>query len=97
MSTGWDWQDHALCRDGAIPLDDFYPASYAAMPPEMERACAACPVREECLEYAIWNESDGYWGGTTPLQRKTIKRNRQRQAVRDQKRGGDERDLEEAS
>jgi hypothetical protein len=30
-------------------------------------------------------------------ERKPARRNRQRQAVRDQKRGGDERDLEEAS
>ena len=38
--------------------------------------CAACPVRQECLEYAIQNDvRDGIWGGRTPVER-GIKRRR---------------------
>jgi WhiB family transcriptional regulator, redox-sensing transcriptional regulator len=32
--------------------------------------CMACPVRAECLNYAITtDQSEGVWGGTTPSQR----------------------------
>ncbi len=40
-------------------------------------ACAACPVREECLEFAIATiQNDGVWGGTTEDERRLIKRSR---------------------
>lgn len=31
--------------------------------------CAKCPVRDECLQYAIDEDLDGIWGGTTRIQR----------------------------
>lgn len=42
------------------------------------RLCAGCPVRIECLEYALRVESkprqtpSGIWGGTAPWQRRQI-------------------------
>ncbi len=34
--------------------------------------CAACEIREECLEIAIrFNERKGIWGGTFPHERRT--------------------------
>ncbi|TMK81786.1 MAG: WhiB family transcriptional regulator, partial [Actinobacteria bacterium] len=37
--------------------------------------CATCPVRAQCLDYAIRNrETYGIWGGTTPDQRRRIRR-----------------------
>ena len=60
--------------------------------------CQGCTVITACLDYALEERNDfGIWGGKTAAERKTERRNRQRQAVRDQKRAGDERDLEEAS
>lgn len=45
---------------------------------KMERAfglCGRCPVREECLEWAIEkNEMAGIWGGTIPAQRREMRR-----------------------
>lgn len=38
--------------------------------------CSGCGVREQCLEWALRHESYGMWGGTTPLQRKEIRRKR---------------------
>jgi WhiB family redox-sensing transcriptional regulator len=39
--------------------------------------CHACPIRLQCLEYAVDNlEEYGYWGGTTPKERKRLKRGR---------------------
>jgi WhiB family transcriptional regulator, redox-sensing transcriptional regulator len=36
-------------------------------------ACKVCPVREECLEYALKWEQYGLWGGLTPGQRRKIR------------------------
>ena len=39
--------------------------------------CKECPVRAECLAYAIKNYcSEGVWGGTIPAQRKGLHKNR---------------------
>ena len=39
-------------------------------------ACAKCPVTEECLDYALsMNERDGFWGGTSPVARRVLRRN----------------------
>jgi WhiB family redox-sensing transcriptional regulator len=39
------------------------------------RICQTCPVRAQCLEVGI-GEEFGLWGGTTPYQRKRIRRQR---------------------
>jgi len=45
--------------------------------------CGACPVRVECLEYAIKiNETHGIWGGLNELERRILVRNRERRALR---------------
>jgi len=39
--------------------------------------CGDCPVRQECLEAALADESlVGLWGGTTELERREIRRGR---------------------
>jgi WhiB family redox-sensing transcriptional regulator len=36
--------------------------------------CAGCPVRRECLEYALGNgEAHGIWGGATPAEREKMR------------------------
>ena len=43
--------------------------------------CAICPVRVECLEYAIRiRESHGIWGGLNELDRRLLIRDRERRA-----------------
>jgi WhiB family transcriptional regulator, redox-sensing transcriptional regulator len=36
--------------------------------------CSTCPVKKECLNYAIEHECQGIWGGTTDSERKKIRR-----------------------
>jgi WhiB family transcriptional regulator, redox-sensing transcriptional regulator len=37
--------------------------------------CRACPVREECLAYALADETlQGVWGGTTERERREMRR-----------------------
>jgi WhiB family transcriptional regulator, redox-sensing transcriptional regulator len=41
--------------------------------------CAECPVKAECLEYALADRVDhGVWGGTSERQRRRILRQRRR-------------------
>ena len=39
--------------------------------------CAGCPVRTECLEYALCDpDTEGVWGGTSLCQRRTLREGR---------------------
>jgi len=47
-----------------------------------KRVCADCPVRNQCLEYALENRIDhGVWGGTSERERRRILKARATQAV----------------
>lgn len=39
-----------------------------------KQICATCPVKDECLQYALRHESFGIWGGKTERERKRIRR-----------------------
>lgn len=60
---------------------------------EAKRICNGCPVRTECLEYALEAEIDhGLWGGMTPSDRR-YRRNELLQTLK--KRRANEKRLEE--
>jgi hypothetical protein len=44
---------------------------------DIQVMCLRCPVRADCLEYALEHEDNngeaGIWGGTTPFQRRQLK------------------------
>jgi WhiB family redox-sensing transcriptional regulator len=68
------WTDQAACR--GTDTEIFFPAN-ADEEAEALSICATCPVRAQCLEYAVRNkEIYGIWGGTTPDQRRRIRRER---------------------
>lgn len=64
------WHDRAACR-GCDP-DLFFPArgdSFGVR--EAKAICARCPVRAECLTYAVENrEKFGVWGASTERSRR---------------------------
>jgi len=70
------WMDSALCARSENP-EWWFPAdgdTAAAV-----RVCADCPVRADCLEYAIANRiKEGIWGGQTERGRRMIVRARRR-------------------
>jgi hypothetical protein len=41
---------------------------------EQKKFCSDCPVISECLEYALNVNVSGIWGGTTPRERKAIRK-----------------------
>ena len=74
------WMDRAACR-GCDPALFFpskgEPNAYQAA----RQVCAGCPVRSDCLEYAMVNETTnthntGMWGGMTVKERLALRRYR---------------------
>jgi WhiB family redox-sensing transcriptional regulator len=65
-----------------FPIEAKYPKDSWGPNLDLARAvCRYCPVRVECLEYALaTRQEDGVWGGTTPWERRSIRRRRQRAA-----------------
>lgn len=73
-----EWRQHANCH--GIDPDVFFPER-GQDPKPILAICAACPVRDECLQYAIdHHQPDGIWGGTTGRQRRTMKSARNKQS-----------------
>ena len=72
----------AACTASGLNPEDWYPVSATAAAARREAAvaiavCAACPVRDECLELALRNWTIGQfgvWGGTVPTEREKIRR-----------------------
>ncbi|HWS46082.1 MAG TPA: WhiB family transcriptional regulator [Acidimicrobiia bacterium] len=69
------WETRAACRYDARAL--FYPQTGESAPARAERehrakrVCAECPVRVECLDYAVHTAQPlGIWGGTTEAERR---------------------------
>jgi len=64
------WQDAALCAE--TDPEAFFPE--VGQPARAaKRVCAACPVRTECLEYAVANGvAFGVWGGLTERERRPL-------------------------
>jgi WhiB family redox-sensing transcriptional regulator len=80
-----DWRHRAACRDADPEI--FFPVAESG--PALARAqaealdyCAVCPVRAECLAYALDSgEEFGVWGGMTAEQRRDLLRDRPRTPI----------------
>ena len=40
----------------------------------LQRICASCEVRNQCLEYSLKHSVIGYWAGTTPRERQRLRK-----------------------
>lgn len=64
------WQDRALCAQ--TDPEAFFPEKGGAHG-LAKQVCFSCPVREECLEFAIENrERFGIWGGLSEIERRPL-------------------------
>lgn len=69
-----EWHQEAACADPQTPPDLFFPES-GSRPSRAKSICADCPVRADCLRWALDNyEPHGIWGGYTPQERRTLLR-----------------------
>lgn len=62
----------------AYDPETFFPLTYglqcAKQIEEARSVCRACPLRDECLSWALPQaDLDGIWGGTTPPERRRIR------------------------
>lgn len=68
------WMADGLCADRPPSL--FFPSDGVGVD-VARKVCADCPVKAQCLEYAIENRIDhGVWGGTSERERRRIHKRR---------------------
>jgi WhiB family redox-sensing transcriptional regulator len=72
-----NWRDDAACRD--TDPDLFFPVGTTGLAVDQiasaKAVCASCPVRTECLDFALFtNQDSGVWGGTSEDERRKIRR-----------------------
>lgn len=74
-----DWMHQAACAD--TDPDMWFPHRGEQIKP-LIAICATCPVRQDCLEYAIEHgEHHGIWGGTSERERRRIRQARSRRGA----------------
>ncbi|MCW2941190.1 MAG: regulatory protein [Actinomycetia bacterium] len=71
-----DWVERAACKDEDPEL--FFPLGTLDVPhwqvSRAKRICAVCPVRGECLDYALETGQEyGVWGETTEQERRALR------------------------
>jgi hypothetical protein len=77
IATIGAWTACARCAE-TDPEIFFPPADDPAA--EARRICAQCPVREDCLAYALdADERYGIWGGLDPKERQRLRRQQKAQ------------------
>ncbi len=65
---------YAKCTD--IPRATFFPGDGVGLA-VAKHICASCPVRSQCLEYALANQIvHGVWGGASERERRRMTRRR---------------------
>lgn len=72
-----NWRNSAACRtedpDLFFPIGTSGPALLQTE--QAKGVCRRCPVREQCLEWALeTGQSIGVWGGTSEDERRALKR-----------------------
>lgn len=75
------WMQRGACRTAPSSVfmsedDGVEEAPYPTE--EQEYYCNLCPVRADCLAYALEHDEWGVWGGTTSYQRRQLNRARER-------------------
>ena len=77
IDTYQEWKEDAACL--GEDYDTFFPnVGYNQHNLEARKICAICPVKKQCLMFAVNNRINyGIWGGLTPIQRKNIRPTKQ--------------------
>ena len=66
-----EWRLDALCAE--TDPEAFFPDKGGSTR-DAKRVCAGCPVRAECLEYALaGDERFGIWGGLSERERRRVR------------------------
>jgi WhiB family redox-sensing transcriptional regulator len=77
-----NWDEEASCQ--GVDPNVFFPERPSDTVRAAKQICRGCPVRTQCLEFAIAARLDhGVWGGLTEGERRSLRRSRQRKARRE--------------
>lgn len=73
MRESISWMADGACV--GLDPEAWFPAPGEKVPAAVRKICQRCPVRLECAEYAINNESriEGVWGGLSYNERVKIR------------------------
>lgn len=72
LARAWtEWQQQAACRGLAPTI--FFPTHRDEEDQAIVEHCVNCPVRLECLEYALaFRQTEGVWGALSAANRRTV-------------------------
>lgn len=75
LTRNYDWRDDSACRQE--PPEMFFPIGTTGralvQTLHAKAVCRRCPVREECLEWALRNgQYTGVWGGLSEQERRGL-------------------------
>jgi WhiB family transcriptional regulator, redox-sensing transcriptional regulator len=77
------WQEEGVCVEvGPDPFFVDYDKDIDVQDQlhTVRKICGGCPVKEQCLSYAVANNiTDGVWGGYTTRERRILRRKRQQE------------------
>lgn len=70
------WTNDAACK--GVDPNLFFPTRGSnslngVAKAAIKQYCNECPVRLQCLDYALVNNEPGIWGGTSQFQRRRMK------------------------
>lgn len=69
------WMADAACAD--VPVEVFFPGPGRNLAAEAKQVCEDCPVRRDCLQYALDNRFEyGVWGGLNERERHRFRNRR---------------------
>lgn len=75
LSTAWQHEAECVHHAGEV---DFFPARGESVR-DAKAVCARCPVRQECLDFALRTKvAHGVWGGLSERERRNLRRERYR-------------------
>lgn len=79
------WRERAVCSQ--VDPEMWFPEKGGSTS-DAKKICLGCPVKNECLEYALTNdERFGVWGGYSERERRRIKRGGPKHPIRIQRIG----------
>ena len=71
-----EWKKNTNCQ--GLDTEAFFPIKRGAYENRdmLTRICGACDVKQQCIDYAVKHDLQGWWGGTTEIQRRRIRAER---------------------
>jgi len=68
--TAQEWKHEAKCVNLSVPeIIATFDVGRGKSANRARRFCSSCPVRKDCLNYALVNGDRGIWAGTTEAER----------------------------